>query len=186
VKDVLVHAIPEPGPWVQGGIVESDAETRVFTRGAAVGSTKENAQSVTGWKERIGPHVFTVTTGPLTTRFFTLRLAGGPLTEPPDVEIKLKENDAPTDHAWLITLPMPGKTQPLAPRKHRTGGTTLAGLGTEFSGLWIAVFNADPSRERTYELTLALRRKPPTNAPRREIKAPASSPMAGKFFGKKK
>jgi hypothetical protein len=171
---------------VQGGIVESDAETRVFTRGAAIGSTQEKSEAVTGWKERIGPHVFTLTTGPLTTRFFTLRLAGQTLAEPPEVEIKLKENDNPTDHAWLVALPMPGKAQPLTPKKHRTGGTTLSGLGTEFSGLWIGVFNADPSRERTYELAIALRRKPPTDAARREIKAPAQSPVAGKFFGKKR
>jgi len=186
VKDVIVHAIPEPGPWVQGGIVESDAETRVFMRGAAVGSVRESAQGITGWKERIGPHVFTLTTGPLTTRFFTLRLAGDTLAEPPDVEIKLKENDAPTDHAWLVTLPMPGKVQPLAPKKHRTGGTTVAGLGKDFSELWIGVFNADPSRERVYELSIGLRRKPPAEPARPDVNPPAETPAAGRFFGRKR
>ena len=107
------------------------------------------------------------------------------LADPPDVEIKLKENDAPTDHAWIIPLPMPGKTPPLAPKKHRTGGTTLAGLGKEFSGLWIGVFNADPSNERSYELTVTLRRKPPVEV-KTEMKPPAQSPVAGKFFGRKK
>jgi hypothetical protein len=184
VKEVVVHALPEPGPWVQGGLIESDDETRWFTRPEALGSTEEQTRAVTGWKERLEPHVFTMTTGPLTTRFFTLRLAGESLAEPPDVEIKLKENDAPTDHAWLIALPMPGQAQPLAPRKHRTGGTTLAGLGKEFSGLWIGVFNADPSHERRYELAITLRRRPPVEAPN-TIKAPAPSPVAGKFFGRK-
>ncbi|HTO11053.1 MAG TPA: hypothetical protein VMQ51_05735 [Candidatus Binatia bacterium] len=185
VKEVLVHALPQAGPWVQGGLIESDDETRRFTRAETLGSTEERTETVTGWKERIGPHVFTVTTGPLTTRFFTLRLTGDTLADPPDVEIKLKENDAPTDHAWLVTLPMPGKVQPLAPRKHRTGGTTLPGLGRDFSGLWIGVFNADPSNERSYELTITLRRKPPTEAPK-TIKPPAQNPLAGKFFGKKR
>ena len=184
VKDVVVNALPAPGPWVQCGLVESDAATRRFTRGERLGSREEQAETITGWRERIGPHLFRVTTGPLTTRFFTLRLAGDTRADPPDVEIKLLENDAPTDHAWLITLPMPGKVQPLAPKRHRTGGTTLTGLGKEFSGLWIGVFNADPSNERSYELSIALRRKPPTEAPR-QMSAPALSPVAGKFFGRK-
>ena len=38
---------------------------------------------------------------------------------------------------------------------------TLAGLGREFGGLWIGLFNADPSSDRSYELSVALRRKPP-------------------------
>ncbi len=185
VKEVVVHALPSPGPWVQGGLLESDGETRRFTRGERLGSTAEQTATISGWKERIGPHLFTFTTGPLTTRFFTLRLTGDTLADPPNVEIKLKENDAPTDHAWLITLPMPGKVQPLAPKRHRTGGTTLPGLGKDFSGLWIGVFNADPSHERSYELSITLRRKPPTEAPK-QIKAPAESPVAGKFFGRKK
>jgi hypothetical protein len=184
VKDVFVHALPGPGPWVQGGLVESDGETKRFVRPDKLGSTQEKSQSVTDWKERMGPHLFTVTAAPLTTRFFTLKLTGDTLADPPDVEIKLKENDAPTDHAWLVTLPMPGKVQPLAPKKHRTGGTTLAGLGKEFSGLWIGVFNADPSTDRAYELAITLRRKPPT-APPRSIKPPAPSPVAGKFFGRR-
>lgn len=186
VKEVLVSALPGPGPWVQGGLVESDAETRLFVRPATLGSTQEQTRSVTGWKERGGPHVFTLSAGPLTTRFFTLQLAGQTLGDPPDVEIKLRENDAPTDHAWLVTLPMPGSVQPLAPRKHRTGGTTLSGLGRDFSGLWIGIFNADPSNDRTYELSIVLRRKPP-EAPKPGTK-PQAPPVASpsKFFGRKR
>jgi hypothetical protein len=184
VRDVLVNTVPKPGPWVQGGLIESDGETRRFMRPENPGSIDEHTEAVVGWKERIGPHLFTVTTGPFTARFFTLRLAGDALAEPPDVEIKLKENDAPTDHAWLITLPMPGKTQSLAPKKHRTGGTTVAGLGKDVSGLWIGVFNADPSNERSYELAVTLRRRPPVEV-KKEMKPPAQSPVAGRFFGRK-
>jgi hypothetical protein len=182
VREVILHTIPQPGPWVQGGIVESDDETRLFTRGEKPGSTEEQTRALTGAKERLGPHVFSATLGPLTTRFFTLRLAGAALADPPDVEIKLKDNNAPSDHAWLVTLPAPGKVQPLAPRKHRTGGTTLAELGKEFTGLWLAIFNPDPTNDHRYELSLTLRRKPP-QAPPPGSKAPA--PASSRFFGRK-
>jgi hypothetical protein len=183
VREVILHTIPEPGPWVQGGIVESDDETRLFTRPETPGSTGEQTRSVTDARDRLGPHVFGVTLAPLTTRFFTLRLAGDRLEDPPDVEIKLRNNDAPSDHAWLVTLPAPGKAPSLAPRKHRTGGTTLPELGKEFSGLWLAVFNADPSNDHHYELAITLRRKPP-QAPPPGSKSPA--PTSTKFFGRKR
>ena len=186
VKEVIVNALPQAKPWVQGGLIERDDETRRFTRPQRVGSSEEQTETVTGWKERTEPHRFTVTVEPLTTRFFTLQLAG-PLEDPPDVEIRLRENDAPTDHAWLITLPMPGQVQPLAPRRHRTGGTTLPGLGREFSGLWISVFNADASHDRHYELEVTLRRKPPTDLskePDTPAAAPTSTPLLSRFFGR--
>ena len=173
VKDVVVNALPEPGPWVQGRLIESDSETSIVTRGEKLGSTQEQTHTMTNWKERTGPHLFTVTSGPLTSRFFTVTLGGATLADPPDVEVKLKENDAATDHAWLVTLPVTGRAEPLAPRKHRAGGTTLPGFGKEFGMLWIGIYNADPSSERSYELAVTLRRKPP------------GSISPGKFFGKR-
>ena len=181
VREVILHTVPEPGPWVQGGIVESDGETRIFMRPEAPGSRGEETRALTDPKERLGPHVFSVTLAPLTTRFFTLRLAGNGLQDPPDVEIKLRNNDAPSDHAWLVTLPAPGKAPSLAPRKQRTGGTTLAELGKEFSGLWLGVFNADPSNDHHYDLALTLRRKPPATPPPTTKTPP---PTTGKFFGR--
>jgi hypothetical protein len=181
VREVILHTVPEPGPWVQGGIVESDRETRLFMRPAAPGSSGEEARTLTDAKDRVGPHVFSVTLAPLTTRFFTLRPAtAGGLQEPPDVEIKLRNNNAPSDHAWLVTLPAPGKAPSLAPRKHRTGGTTLPEFGKEFSGLWLGVFNADPGHDHQYELAITLRRKPPVAPP---AGAAAPAPSKGKFFG---
>jgi hypothetical protein len=166
---------------VQGGIVDGDEETRLFMRAEQPGGDQQESRILTDPRERLGPHLFRVTLGPLTTRFFTLGLAGETLADPPNVEIKLKENDSPTDHAWLVTLPAAGKT-PSAPRKHRTGGTTLEELGTQFSGFWMGVFNADPSRDHHYELSIILRRKP---AP---ISGPNAKPAPGsdRFFGKKK
>src|SRR5206468_1642600 len=38
-------------------------------------------------EERTGPHLFTVTSGPLTSRFFTVTLGGATLADPPDVEV---------------------------------------------------------------------------------------------------
>jgi hypothetical protein len=184
VKEVLVNVLPKPGLWVQGGVIEADEETRLFTRPETPGSPQEKIQTVSDPAQRTGPHVFEVTTGPLTTRVFTLRLAGSVLADPPDVEIQLKENDAPTDHAWLLTLAAPGKPQALAPRKHKVGGTKLAELGREFGGLWIAVFNADPNSDKRYELSITLRRKAPI-PPKVEAKA-AGAPAASKFFGRKR
>ena len=184
VKEVLVNVLPKPGLWVQGGVIEADEETRLFTRPETPGSSQEKIQTVSDPAQRTGPHVFAVTTGPLTTRVFTLRLAGSTLADPPDVEIQLRENDAPTDHAWLLTLAAPGKPQALAPRKHKVGGTKLAELGLEFGGLWIAVFNADPNSEKRYELSITLRRKAPI-PPKVEAKA-AAAPAASKFFGRKR
>jgi hypothetical protein len=179
VREVVLHTIPRLGAWVQGGIVESDEETRLFMRGESPGSTEEQTRTITERKERLGPHVFRVTLGPLTTRFFTLRLAGETLADPPNVEMKLTENDAPTDHAWLVTLPALGQGQPAAPRKHRPGGTTLEELGPQLGGFWLAVFNADPRHDRAYELSIILRRPPP---PLTDAK-PAPEQY---FFGKKK
>ena len=68
----MVHALPEPGPWLQGGILEADGETRRFTRGEPPGNREEQTSTITAQAERRQPHVFTITTGPLTTRFFSL------------------------------------------------------------------------------------------------------------------
>jgi hypothetical protein len=183
VREVLAHAVPRPGAWVQGGIVDSDDETRLFMRAEAPGSTEEQTRTLTERNERLGPHQFRVTLGPLTTRFFTLTLDGETLADPPNVEVKLTENDAPTDHAWLITLPAGGHGKPAAPRKHRTGGTTLEELGPQFSGFWMGIFNADPRNDRHYELSIILRRKPPPIAPDHK---PGAKPPADRFFGKKR
>ena len=111
---------------------------------------------------------------------------GQPGTEGFEARLALVCEDAPERQTVIkAALEQIGFAM-LAPKKHRTGGTTLPGLGKEFSGLWIGLFNADPSNERSYELSVILRRKPPAEAPRAAIKPPAESPMAGKFFGRKR
>ena len=181
VREVMLHAVPQPGAWVQGGIVDSDDETRLFIRSETPGRTEEQTRTLTERQDRLGPHLFRVTLGPLTTRFFTLRAAGDGLADPPNVEIKLTENEAPTDHAWIVTLRAPGSGSPGAPRKHRPGGTTLEELGHQFGGFWMGVFNADPHNDRRYELSVILRRKPPPLPPDPK---PGAKPAAEHFFGK--
>ena len=68
---------------------------------------------------------------------------------------------------------MSGK--PEAPRKHRAGGTKLERLGKEHRAVWIAAFNSDPNAEKTYELTVTLKKKAPALAPKTESQAPSAA-----------
>ena len=167
LRDIIVHVLPEPGVWLQGGIAEAEDSTTIATRGDDPGERRQHAQTLTEAAERFTTHTFTVTTGPLTTRFFAVQ-AAAELPDPTDVEIRLKENDAPTDHAWIVVTPTTGK--PDAPRRHRVGGTKVEGLGKQCRAVWIAAFNSDPNNDRRYELTVALKRKTPP-PPKPEAKA---------------
>ena len=155
LKDVLVHALPEPGVWLQGAITDADGSTTIVTRPEQPGGRPEQSRTLTEAAERFTTHTFGVTTGPLTARFFSVQ-AGG-LSDPTDVDIHLKENGAATDHAWVVVAPMDGKPQ--APRKHRVGGTKIEQLGKQHRAVWIAVFNSDPNADKRHELTVALKRK---------------------------
>jgi len=158
LKDVLGHALPKPGVWLQGAITEAAASTTIVTRPEQPGGRPEQSRTLTTPAERFTTHTFSVTTGPLTTRFFSVQ--AGELSDPTDVEIHLKENDAATDHAWVVVAPMEGKPEP--PRKHRVGGTKIEQLGKQHRAVWIAAFNSDPSADKRYELTVALKRKAPS------------------------
>jgi hypothetical protein len=171
LRDIIVHVLPEPGVWLQGGIAEAEDSTTIATRGDDPGERRQHAQTLTEAAERFTTHTFTVTTGPLTTRFFAVQ-AAAELADPTDVEIRLKENDAPTDHAWIVVTPMTGK--PDAPRRHRVGGTKVEALGKQCRAVWIAAFNSDPNNDRRYELTVALKRKTPP-PPKPEAKAAEAS-----------
>jgi hypothetical protein len=156
LKDVLGHVLPEPGVWTQGGITEEDAVTRIITNGATPGSSLEGTRTLTTPAERAAEQTFAVRTGPLTTRVFTVEAEA--LKQPVDVEIKLKENDAVSDKAWIIQVPMGRKPEP--GKRHRAGGTTVEGLGRDHSAVLIALFNSDPNADKRFELSITLRRKP--------------------------
>ena len=177
LRDVLGHALPEPGLWLQAMITETNEATTIVTRPEQPGSRQEESRSLTHAAERFTTHTFSVTTGPLTTRVFSVR--ADELSQPTDVEIKLKENGAPTDRAWIVVAPASGK--PEEARKHRAGGTKIEQLGKELRAVWIAAFNSDPNADKTYELTMTLSRKTPTLTKPDPKGAPAATPQASPF-----
>jgi hypothetical protein len=174
VRDVLGHALPEPGLWLQASITETNDATTIVTRPEQPGGRHEESRTLTHAAERFAAHTFSVTTGPLTTRVFSVQAEE--LAQPTDLEIRLTENGAPTDRAWIVVAPASG--QPDEPRKHRAGGTKIEQLGREQRAVWIAVFNSDPNSEKTYQLTMTLsRRTPKLTKPEPKTSSPHSSPF---------
>jgi hypothetical protein len=173
LRDALGHTLPEPGLWLQGSITETNDATTIVTRPERPGDRHEDSRTLTQAAERFTAHRFSVTTGALTARVFSVQ--AGELAEPTDLEIQLRENGAATDRAWIVSAPMTGK--PEAPRKHRAGGTKLEQLGRQLRAVWVAAFNSDPNAEKTYELTISLSRKS-TAAAKPDVKAaPSASPF---------
>jgi hypothetical protein len=172
VRDVMVAAIPNPGVWVDGGVIESDAETVVVTHpGHAIGETAEDKRSLTEQTERLAEHRFAVTVAPMTTRFFYVKR--GELKAPRDVHVKLTLDGEPSDAAWLLTL----RTDHLlhaSPKRPGAEGASLEGLGQSYGGLWVAVFNVEPAGDKQYELVVSVRPQgPPAGARRASFGAPA-------------
>lgn len=161
LRDALSCALPEPGFWLQGWIRDTGEVTTIVNRPEQPGDPREESRTLTDPADRFTTHALSVTTGPLTARIFSVQAAER--AEALDVEIKLRENGAATDHAWIVVAPTNGTLE--APRKHRAGGTKIAGLGTEHRAIWIAAFNSDPHADKTYELTVHLTRR--VSAPRR-------------------
>src|SRR5262245_1983822 len=177
LRDVLVHALPEPGLWLEGTLTETNDATTIVTRPEQPGGRHEESRTLTHAAERFTAHTFSVTTGPLTTRVFSVQ--ADELTHAIDLEIRLKENGAPTDRAWIVVAPASGK--PEEPRKHRAGGTKIEHLGKELRAVWIATFNSDPNSDKTYELTLTLSRRAPTLTKPEPKGASAAAPHASPF-----
>jgi hypothetical protein len=150
IKDVMTRAVPEPGFWVQGGLTEGTGDTATSTRVDPAGTEALKLKSLTDSAERAAPKIFAVTLGPLTTRFF--KVEAGELPDPPDVEIKLKQDDTASDRAWIMSVPFTGTPEP--PKKHKAAGTVIPELGKQHRRLWIGVFNADTNDDKSYELTI--------------------------------
>jgi len=180
VKNVLVSALPHPGVWTQARISESDGETRVFTRPSpTIGEPEEQSQSSSEDKQRFVERLFSTSLAPLTARIF--HVEAGNLNEPRVVEVRLMENGAPSDKAWLLIMLPDGKIGGGAPRRLKVEGTTLTELlGKDYNSLWIAVFNPDPNAEKGYDLTLSLKKKASPSAKPTQAGAPRSSPFARK------
>jgi len=160
VSDVMGTAIPNPGLWADVGIVEQENATEVIThRGRVVGETQEQTERVTAQTERTTDHRFAVALAPLTARFFYIK--PGDLKTPRDVDIKVTKDGQPSDHAWHVTL----KTSLVVrsePKRLGPKGVVVKGLGREFAGVWIGVFNADPANPASYEVVMAVRPPGPT------------------------
>src|SRR5262245_47581753 len=165
VRDVMIAAIPTPGVSLDGSITEHDDATVIvrWVAGAAgAGSAAE--QRRTEQKERLAERGCGVRAGPLTARFIAVRR--GDLKEMRDVEVRVTEGDAPSDAAWILTL---RSDQMLAspPKRHTPPVTAMPGLAKSYGGLWIGVFNADPTSDREFAVTLTLRPEVKMSGPRR-------------------
>src|SRR5213083_1373904 len=156
IKNVLLAAVPEPGPWVQARMIHSKDDTRVFQRPTPrLGETEQTAKRFLADNQRFTEHKFSATLPPLTSRFFLIQAE---LKEAHGVDINLKVDGAPSDSGLVVTVPAVGKATRVEARRLSAEGTALPGLGRDHGAIWFAVFNADPGRETRFQLGLTLRR----------------------------
>jgi hypothetical protein len=157
VKNVLLSALPEPAVWFQARILESKEDTRVLQRPTTrIGDSDQSGQRLATDGQRFTEHRFTATVAPLTTRFF---LVSADIKEARGVDVRITIDGAASSNAWLVTIPSAGKANSkIEARRVTEGGSALPGLGKDYSTLWIAVFNDDPTREKTYELGITLKK----------------------------
>ena len=156
VRDALAAAVPDPGIWFQFRILESRDDTRIFQRPTGrIGDTEVSGQRLAGDAQRYGEHRFKMTLPPLTARFV---LVSAEVAEPRGAGFKLLADDAPSDSAWLASVPS-AEGADAATEIVRIGedGVHVTGLGDDRSALWVALFNPDPGADRRYELSVFLR-----------------------------
>ncbi len=152
VRDIIVAVIPVPGVWADGGLIESEEATVVVRRmGGLVGAAEEHELRLTEAKDRYVERHFPLTVGPLTTRFISLR--GVDLKEPRDVHVKLIEEGEASAQAWLLVQHI-GYVGP--PLRQRVQGTDLPGLGRNYGGVWIAVFNGAIDAQASFEVVIGI------------------------------
>jgi outer membrane biosynthesis protein TonB len=157
IKDVLLAALPEPGPWFDVRIVHTRDDTRVFRRPTALlGESEQKPQRFLGDKERFTEHTFSVKLPPLTARFVQL---SAELKEAHGLEAKLKVDGAPADSGWVVTVPGAHRTTAkIEARPFAPDGTPVPGIGRDFAVVWVAIFNPQPRVEAKYELGLTFRK----------------------------
>jgi class 3 adenylate cyclase len=173
VRDIIGIAIPNPGVWADGGVIEHDDVTVAVMRASGyVGDPSERTVQLTDPAERVVDHGFEVTVEPLTARFFYVK--PGELRTSHDVDFKVTVNGKPSDLAWYLTLRMSliVRSEPkLMPKE----GISLPGLGREYAGAWVAVFNPDPDAPASYELIVAV--KPPRQQTLAARRSPFGPPL---------
>ena len=156
VRDVIQVAVPTPGMWADAGLVEREDVTVLMSRpNGVVGEPHEESVQLTEAQDRAAERRFLVTTQPLTTRFFYV--TSGKLNVARDVEVRLREDDRPSDRAWYLTV-RDSLSVRSDPKLVPLSGVPLPGLGRHHFGVWVAVFNPDPEDVVTYELAVSVRR----------------------------
>jgi class 3 adenylate cyclase len=156
VRDVIQVAVPTPGMWADAGLVEREDATVLMSRpNGVVGEPHEESTQLTEAGDRAAERRFLVTTQPLTTRFFYV--TSGKLNTARDVEVRLREDDRPSDRAWYLTV-RDSLSVRSDPKLVPLSGVPLPGLGRHHFGVWVAVFNPDPEDVVTYELAVSVRR----------------------------
>ena len=156
VRDVIQVAVPTPGMWADAGLVEREDVTVLMSRpNGVVGEPHEESVQLTEAQDRAAERRFRVTTQPLTARFFYV--TSGKLNAARDVEVRLREDDRPSDRAWYLTV-RDSLSVRSDPKLVPLSGVPLPGLGRHHFGVWVAVFNPDPEDVVTYELAVSVRR----------------------------
>lgn len=155
VKNLMVAALPRSPLWVTGAVEDSDTATTVFTRPTArIGDSTQKAERSTQDQQRFVDRQFIVEVAPLTTRFF--RVEAAEVREPRAVDIRLSERGAPSDQAWLVMTPRAGVAQA---RRQERQASMIAGVGRDYTAVWIAVFNTDTQTDKRFELTIGVRKR---------------------------
>ncbi len=164
VGNYLKVGFVNPGLWTAARLVESDAETRIYRAGEALGSPEDShPERISDDKLRAAPHRFPakVELPPLTARLFAVSALG--LKQPRTLTVRLRQpslsGPVPSDRAVVLKVPAApaGGAPPAASWSKLSGGSAkVSGLGRDVSEVCVAVVNPDPWLPMTFELELAL------------------------------
>jgi hypothetical protein len=157
IRQTLLAAVPEPGLWFQFRILESKEDTRILQRPSArIGDTELSGQRLASDGQRYNEHKFKMTLGPLTTRFV---LVSADVKDSRSAGFKLAVDGTITDTGWVAGVPAGARSTAKSEAKRiPEDGLHVTGLGKDYSGLWVAVFNPDPLADHRYELSVFLRK----------------------------
>jgi hypothetical protein len=157
IKNVLLAALPDIGPWFDARIVHTKDDTRIFRRPSArLGDNEQKPQRLLADKDRFTEHTFTFKLPALTARFIQL---SPELKDAHGLEARLKADGTPVESGWIITVPQPHRTSAKTEaRPFSADGAAVPGIGRDFVAVWFAVFNPQPRVEAKYDLALTLRK----------------------------
>jgi hypothetical protein len=157
IKNVLLAALPDIGPWFDARIVHTKDDTRIFRRATArLGDSEQKPQRLLADKDRFTEHKFGFKLPPLTARFIQL---SPELKDAHGLEARLKSDGTASESGWVVTVPQPHRTSAkIEARPFTADGTAVPAIGRDFVAVWVAVFNPQPRVEAKYDLALTLRK----------------------------